>query len=134
MPHGLGPVGGGGGGPAVGGGIPAIGGGIPQPPPLAIPRVPLQNQDQVCININFASHLFTSYKERPHKSATIRKKIKSGELPPLPLSKVDQLPMCLAFHTKGQCNLSCPRAADHVVYTDPEYVPICGWCTTNYPE
>ena len=134
MPHGLGPVGGGGGGPAVGGGIPAIGGGIPHPPPLAIPRVPLQNQDQVCININFASHLFTSYKERPHKSATIRKKIKNGELPPLPPSKVDQHPMCLAFHTKGQCNLSCPRAADHVVYTDPEYVPICGWCTTNYPE
>jgi coenzyme F420-reducing hydrogenase gamma subunit len=46
-----------------------------------------------------------------------RRKITDGLLPALPLSKVDQQLMCLAWHTKGQCNIRCPRAADHIAYT-----------------
>ena len=129
MPHGYGPAG-------LGGGVPVVGGGVPLPPPVGNPRVPLQalqDPDRVCINLSFSSHLFLSYKERPFKSATIRKKIKSGELSTLPPSKVDQAPMCLAYHAKGQCNITHPRAVDHVVYTDTEYVTMCGRCTTNYP-
>ena len=122
MPHGHGSAG-------LGVGGPVVGNVVPLPPPVVIPRVPLQalqDADKVCINLHFASHLFLSYKERPFKSATFRKKIKSGDVPALSPSKVNQAPMCLAFHTKGQCNVTCPRAVDHVVYTDPEYVPMCG--------
>ena len=69
------------------------------------------------------------------KSRDVREKIKKGELPPLPPSKVDGAPMCLAWHTKGICNPDCPRAADHAAtYSVEEYQPLCGWCELHYPK
>ena len=69
------------------------------------------------------------------KSRDVQEKIKKGELPPLPPSKVDGEPMCLAWHTKGICNPDCPRAADHAaIYSVEEYQPLCGWCELNYPK
>jgi hypothetical protein len=69
------------------------------------------------------------------KSREVREKIKKGELPPLPPSKVDGAPMCLAWHTKGICNPDCPRAADHAaIYSVEEYKPLCRWCETHYPK
>lgn len=69
------------------------------------------------------------------RSRDVRDKIEAGELPPLPPSKADGKPMCLAWHTKGICNPDCPRAPDHKVeYTAEEYVPLCQWCDANYPK
>eukprot|EP00956_Cyclotella_meneghiniana_P019524 scaffold33394_cov89-Cyclotella_meneghiniana.AAC.1 len=68
---------------------------------------------------HFNESLFGEIKNRKIGSKTIksrdvRMKIESGDIPELPPSKVDQQPMCLAWHTKGMCNPNCPRAADHV--------------------
>ena len=91
-------------------------------------------------NIKFHHALFGEIKGRmvngkTVKSRDVREKIKKGELPPLPPSKADGNPMCLAWHTKGICNPDCPRAADHDVdYSVEEYQPLVGWCSTNYPK
>ena len=88
---------------------------------------------------HFNESLFGEIKNRKIGSKTIksrdvRMKIESGDIPELPPSKVDQQPMCLAWHTKGMCNPNCPRAADHVEYSSAEYVPLCGWCSSTYPS
>ena len=70
----------------------------------------------------------------PIKSCDIWNKINRGEFPDLPPSKVDQKPMCLAWHTKAMCNAGCSRVTDHVDYSNSEYQPICGWCEINYPN
>ena len=85
-------------------------------------------------NTSFNTTLFGAYKSNPAKSSAIRAKIRSGEIPALPASKVDGGSACLAWHTKGQCNQECPRCADHVVYTTEEYQPLVTWCTANYPS
>ena len=91
-------------------------------------------------NTGFHQVLFGSIKTRTVggktvKSRDVREKIKKGELPPLPPSKVDGAPMCLAWHTKGICNPDCPRAADHAAtYSVEEYQPLCGWCELHYPK
>ena len=91
-------------------------------------------------NANFHQVLFGDIKLRTVagktvKSRDVRDKIRKGELPPLPPSKADGQPMCLAWHTKGICNPDCPRAPDHgVIYSVEEYGPLCGWCETNYPK
>jgi hypothetical protein len=41
--------------------------------------------------------------------------------------------MCLAYHCKGLCNAKCPRAADHIHYTDEQYQPLITWCEECYP-
>ena len=89
-------------------------------------------------NDSFAEHIFGEYERRevngrPVRSRDVRVKISRGDLPVLPASKIDQLPMCLAWHTKGICNSVCPRAADHVCYTDAELEPLKVWCAANYP-
>ena len=91
-------------------------------------------------NDNYHQVLFGEIKDRKKagrtvKSRDVRDMIKKGDLPALPPSKADGLPMCLAWHTKGICNPSCPRAPDHdVIYTVEEYAPLCSWCETNYPK
>ena len=85
-------------------------------------------------NGNFNTALFLNYKESSVRSQVIRNKIRDGELPQLPPSKVDGSPMCLAYHTKGVCNTNCTRQADHVSYTSSEYQPLSTWCSTNYPS
>ena len=84
-------------------------------------------------NTHFNSSLFSTYKSSSKKSAELRKKIEKGDLRPLPKSKVDSsAPMCLAWHTKGQCNTGCPLSADHVQYTAGEYTEMVSWCQECY--
>lgn len=83
-------------------------------------------------NTQFNTALFQTFKSNSVRCVDIRRKITEGTKPALPTSKVDQAPMCLAWHTKGQCNRGCPRAADHVVYSNSEYQPLATWCTAHY--
>ena len=92
-------------------------------------------------NPKYEAGLFGEYKRRKDKnnqgikSKDIRAKIKSGDLPALPPSKVDpSIDMCLAWHTKGMCNPDCPCARDHEAeYSNEEYRPLKSWCIANYP-
>ena len=93
-------------------------------------------------NLNYNAGLFGEYKTRKGSDGKavrskdiLRAMISRGELPPLPPSKVDpSISMCLAWHTKGMCNPGCPCAPDHKAeYSNDEYKPMKGWCTSNYP-
>ncbi len=91
-------------------------------------------------NENFNAGLFGEYKTRRVNGKTVLSKdvrtaIKQGRLPALPASKVPGVDtMCLAWHTKGHCSEGCPLKGDHVPYTQEEYQPLCGWCSSNYPS
>ena len=86
-------------------------------------------------NTNYATSLFTTFKDRSVKTSTVRKLIAAGKIStPLPRSKVNgSHSLCLGWHTIGQCNTSCANAADHVSYTNTEYGPLVQWCQTCYP-
>ena len=105
-------------------------GGIPNPPGGASGGV--AGSGGRLNNVNFNEGLFQTYKVNSVRCSEIRRKIAEGTKPALPSSKVDQAPMCLAWHTKGQCNRGCPRAVDHAVYTTAEYQPLKTWCSANY--
>ena len=52
-----------------------------------------------------------------------------------PLSKADNKPRCLAWHTKGMCNPgTCPWNSNHAEYSVDEYKPLTQWCAANYPK
>jgi len=86
-------------------------------------------------NPHFLEAVFGQYRKlNTVRARQIRRRIAEKELPPLPLSKVDKEPMCLAWHTKGQCNSRCPRAVDHVAYNTEELKELAAWCTANYPK
>ena len=106
-------------------------GGPPRGPPLGGP--PGGENAGRTNNVGFNAELFMTYRSRPVKSASIRRQIRANTLLALPLSTVDTQTICLAFHTKGQCNAECPHVADHVAYTAEEYAPLLDWCATNYP-
>jgi hypothetical protein len=102
--------------------------------PPAPPKVPPPD-DATASNPHFLEATFGQYRRLTSvKTRAIRRKISDGVLPALPASKVDNQPMCLAWQTKGQCNVCCPRAADHVAYTLDELGHLVVWCTTNYPK
>jgi hypothetical protein len=61
------------------------------------------------------------------------KRVRDEASTPLPASKSGSGLMCLAYHCKGLCNAKCPRAADHIYYTDEEYQPLIAWCEKCYP-
>ena len=72
---------------------------------------------------------------KPVSSRDLRLKISAGELPELPLSiYCTSTPMCPAWHIKGMCNSSCPRAGDHKEYSAEQYTPLVEWCDKNYPS
>ena len=109
----------------------------PEGAPLAGAVVPREggNVDGSRLNnVAFNMEIFNVYRMRPIRNSSIRRSIRSNALPALPASKVDNQPMCLAYHTKGQCNGDCPLAADHEAYTTVEYGPLRDWCVANYPE
>jgi hypothetical protein len=104
--------------------------GAPYIPP---PKTPVD--DATASNPHFLETTFGKYRKLTSvKTRAIRRKITDGVLPALPLSKVDQQAMCLAWHTKGQCNVRCPRAADHVAYAIGELGNLVAWCTSHYPK
>ena len=80
-------------------------------------------------NTHFNTTLFGTYKASTIKSKHLRDKIARNELPPLPPSKVNaSKPVCLAWHTKGQCNSLCPHTTDHIAYSVEEYAALVTWC------
>ena len=83
-------------------------------------------------NVNSNLELFGSYRTSSVWCAEVRHRIAAGDKPPLPVSKIDQQAMCLAWHCKGQCNAACPHSTDHVAYTVVEYAPLAAWCTANF--
>jgi hypothetical protein len=111
---------------------------VPRGDPSGGPKKPadgLTLEDAAASNPHFLENLFGDYRKlNKVRTRQIRRKIAEKELPALPLSKVDKQPMCLAWHTKGQCNLRCPRAADHVAYTPEEAKSLAQWCAANYPK
>ena len=94
---------------------------------------PQQQSQQRVANTSFNTTLFNTYKEAPVTCRALRQKIAANDLPALPLSKIDNVAMCLAYHAKGQCNVGCGRKADHVPYTNDEYAPLVTWCAANFP-
>jgi hypothetical protein len=106
----------------------------PRPAPDGGPLKP-PGDDATASNPYFWEATFGTYRKLTSvKTRAIRRKIVEKLLPVLPLSKVDGQPMCLAWHSKGQCNVRCPRAADHVAYTHSELGPLAAWCSVNYPS
>ncbi|KAL3815966.1 hypothetical protein ACHAXA_008925 [Cyclostephanos tholiformis] len=76
-------------------------------------------------NTHFNEALFGTYRTSSVKSKALRLKVERGELPPLPPSKANtSKPICLAWHTKGQCNTLCPHTTDHIAYSTDEYAPL----------
>ncbi len=83
-------------------------------------------------NAQFNEALIGSYKTSALKAKAIRDKIKAGTIPSLPFSIRDGTkPMCLAWHTKGVCNVNCPCAYNHVAYSVEEYAPMVAWCRNH---
>ena len=56
----------------------------------------------------------------------------ANRLPSLPVSRIDNEPMCLAFHAKGVCNPNCGRIAYHVPYTTAQYTGLKNWCAAHH--
>jgi uncharacterized membrane protein YgcG len=84
-------------------------------------------------NTHFNGALFDQYKVHKTKARALRDKIAKKEIRDLPASKMDaSMPMCLAWHTKAQCNTACPRAKDHVTYSADEYKELAVWCGECY--
>jgi hypothetical protein len=91
------------------------------------------DKESTCVdNPTFDTSLFGEYKTGAIKSKTLCDRIKKQEIRTLPTSKIDGSPMCLAYHTKRQCNTKCPRLADHVPYTSAEYADLPTWCIECY--
>jgi hypothetical protein len=110
----------------------------PGPSPRETPRPagnPGTGDDATNNNPHFLEDIFGMYRKlNKVRTRDIRRKIGGKELPALPVSKVDKQPMCLAWHTKGQCNNRCPRAVDHVAYKAEELKDLAQWCAANYPK
>lgn len=82
--------------------------------PAAPPAQPRSPSGGRVNNTNFNQNLFGVYRDRNLRTMDVRQRIRSGNIPQLPASKVDQDSLCLAWHTKGQCNSNCLRIRDHV--------------------
>ena len=100
----------------------------------ALPAAPTAGNPDRNNNLAFNATLFSAYKTSSVTCRSIRDKIRAGDLPALPNSKVDRQVMCLAWHTKGMCNVNCSRKADHVTYSAGEYTGLAAWCTQNFPS
>ena len=105
------------------------------PSPLPVPSSDRQSEVQAerLSNTTFNETLFGKIKDSKTTCREVRSLITKQELPQLPLSKVDNLPMCLAWHGKGQCNSKCGRRADHVSYTSDEYQRLVQWTNEHFP-
>ena len=110
----------------------------PLPPPEPQPEPPPRGGGGTRLNNTaFIAGLFSRFKEMATVSCrTLREKIRRNDLPPLPMSKVEtSKPMCLAWHTRAECNSNCSCKYDHVVtYTDSESQELVTWCNANFHE
>lgn len=107
---------------------------VPRTPNLApAPRVP--TVASAAFNNTQFNPRFQPFKDSVATCRDVRANIGTnpGQVRALPLSRVDQKPMCLAFHTKGVCNPNCGRIADHVAYTNAQYDSLFEWCQECFP-
>ena len=110
----------------------------PQPQPQPNPQPPpTRSLGTRLNNTAFIASLFTRFKDMATVGCrAIREKIRRGDLPALPMSKVvPTKPMCLAWHVRAECNSNCSCHYDHVTtYTSAECQPLVAWCNTNFHE
>jgi hypothetical protein len=103
---------------------------------ILLPRLvdlPLGKAGDYGLKKNLNKTLFGAIKTSSIKSAALRTKIRKGHLPALPMSKVEsQKPMCLAWHTKAQCNSNCSCAYNHVTYNAKENTNLATWCVLGF--
>ena len=87
-------------------------------------------------NVNFVASMFQRFREMTAVTCKmLKERIRSGVLPPLPMSKGDATkPMCLAWHSRGECNTICACKNDHVQYSNSELAPFLTWCNANFKE
>ena len=109
---------------------PAVRRPVAPPAALAAPLRPPPAGEPLPFNNTQFNVRFQPYQASATTCRDLRDKIGTGpgQLQALPLSRIDQLPMCLAFHAKGVCNPRCGRIADHVPYTNAQYDPLFKWC------
>jgi hypothetical protein len=87
-------------------------------------------------NVNFVASMFQRFRDLTAVTCKmLKERIRSGVTPPLPMSKGDATkPMCLAWHSRGECNTICACKNDHVQYTNSELAPFLTWCNANFKE
>jgi len=91
----------------------------------------------VRLNNTAFNSLFSVFKNMAGVSCkSVKDKIRSGALPVLPFSKVEPTKsVCLAWHTRAECNTNCSCVYDHVTtYTDADLQPLHLWCTEHFHE
>jgi hypothetical protein len=102
--------------------------------PAQPPQTPSNDVTQRNNNTAFNTGIFGPYKDSGTPCRLVRASINRGDLPVLPMSKVNpQMEMCLAWHAKGMCNANCSCKEDHVAYTEDEYEPLKQWCVQHFP-
>lgn len=99
----------------------------PAAPAPAAPERPFNN-------VNFNTR-FQPFRDSATTCRDVRSNIGTGpnQHRPLPPSRIDGLPMCLAFHAKGVCNPNCGRIDDHVAYSNEQYDELFAWCEECFP-
>jgi hypothetical protein len=107
---------------------------LPSPPPRIQPIGGQNGQIQrTRLNNTDFNAIFQQYRDlRSVRCSDLRQKIRDNILPALPNSKIDNNPMCLAWHVRGECNSACNRRADHVPYSAEEYAPMSAWCAEHF--
>ena len=87
-------------------------------------------------NTGFSQSLFCRFKDMVTINCRVlRDKARRNVLPLLLMSKVvPTKPMCLACHTRSECNSNCSYKYDHVEYLESEYQSLLDWCNTNFHE
>ena len=57
---------------------------------------------------------------------------RAGRPPPTHQRNGQQVPCCVSYHCRRQCNINCDRAADHVPLTPQESDELYQWCQVAY--
>ena len=100
------------------------------PAPSAQPEpdpVPSGRRNERVNNTSYKENIFGSYHSLAITCHAICDRAKDDK------SKVDpSKTMCLAFHSKGICNLNCHCVYDHVEYTESELEELSTWCAQHY--
>ena len=75
--------------------------------------------------------IFKRLRDIPVTCSVIKMRIFRGKIPPLPKSKAhgnQSNPMCLPWHTRGECNEGCNCYTDHNKYPDEDLRSLDSWC------
>lgn len=110
---------------------------VPPPPTPTLTQPPTRTSGVRLNNTAFIASLFTRFKDMSTVSCRVlRDKIRRGELPALPMSKVEPTkPMCLAWHVRAECNSNCSCKYDHITtYTESESQSLVAWCNEHFHE